>query len=246
MRVLGHAALILFLTVLTQLGGIAWGLALLFRRRTLAFLGFYISFSVSALFVAPLMGRVPLPCLSGEALTVQSPMYCALNRQYVTPELREVLADMSEHMERTFPGTVTQVLDANFPFIDGFPLLPHLSHDDGRKVDLAFYYRDEQGYVARATRSPIGYFAFEDGPTDCPPRVLTLRWDMAWLQSLWSDLVLHGPHMVTALDWLAGDGRVSKVFIEPHLQDSLGVGDAKLRFQGCRAARHDDHIHLQL
>jgi hypothetical protein len=34
---IGHTALILALTLLTQLGGIAWAIALLFRRRLLSF-----------------------------------------------------------------------------------------------------------------------------------------------------------------------------------------------------------------
>ena len=61
------------------------------------------------------------------------------------------------------------MLDGNFPFITGFPLLPHLSHDDGEKVDLAFYYADDTGYLRGATRAPIGYFAFEDGTSNCQP-----------------------------------------------------------------------------
>ncbi|MCF2870591.1 hypothetical protein L0664_05895 [Octadecabacter sp. G9-8] len=245
-RLAGHGALIVILTMLTQLGGIAWGLALLFRRRSLAFVLFYAGLSTGAMYVAPVMGRVPLSCLSDQALTVQSPMYCVLNRQYVTPELRDVLVDMSQHMDETFPGTVTQVLDANFPFVTGFPLLPHLSHHDGRKVDLAFYYRNGDGYSPRATRSPIGYFAFEDGPTQCPQQWPTLRWNLGWLQGLWRDLRVDEPLMVAALNWLGRDDRIGKIFIEPHLQASLGIAHPKVRFQGCRAARHDDHIHIQL
>lgn len=44
-------------------------------------------------------------------------------------------------MQQTEPQIRISYLDANFPFKDGFPLLPHLSHDDGRKVDIAFMYR---------------------------------------------------------------------------------------------------------
>ena len=32
---------------------------------------------------------------------------------------------------------------------------------------------------------------------------------------------------------------VTRIFIEPHLADRLGVGGGKVRFQGCQAARHD-------
>jgi hypothetical protein len=44
---------------------------------------------------------------------------------------------------------------------------------------------------------------------------------------------------------LAADPRVRRVFIEPHLKARLGLsGLGKVRFAGCRAARHDDHIHV--
>jgi hypothetical protein len=39
---------------------------------------------------------------------------------------------------------------------------------------------------------------------------------------------------------------VERVFIEPYLAARLGVASPVLGFQGCRAARHDDHIHVQI
>ena len=78
---------------------------------------------------------------------------------------------------------MTLALDGGFPFLDGFPLLPRLSHDDGRKLDLAFL--------------------------------------------------------------LAADPAVERLFLEPHLQARLGLSDPRIRFPRCRAARHDDHIHVQ-
>nr|WP_261337459.1 hypothetical protein [Rhizobium leguminosarum] len=39
---------------------------------------------------------------------------------------------------------------------------------------------------------------------------------------------------------------LQKIFIEPHLKNALGIADSHIRFQGCRAARHDDHIHIQV
>jgi hypothetical protein len=150
-------------------------------------------------------------------------------------------------MSAKFPGTITIALDGNFPFFVEFPMLPHLSHDDGRKLDLAFYYRDEKGgYLPGKTPSPIGYFAFENGSTNCPSKWMTLRWNLTWLQPLWRNYRIEEARTRAAVSWLANDGRVEKVFLEPHLQQSLRVNYAKVRFQGCRAARHDDHIHFQL
>lgn len=245
-RVLGHIAFITFLTILTQLGGVAWLIALAFKRRIITFLLAYAVLSLSAVSIAPQFGRVALPCFGSDTLKLQTPLFCVLNRHYVTPELKDVLTDFAADMARDHPQTKTRVLDANFPFLTGFPLLPNLSHADGRKVDLAFYYEDESGYLPDRARSPIGYFAFEEGPTNCPRAFPSLRWDMGWLQPLWRDYTLDAPRMKSALQKLSAEPRLSKIFIEPHLKNTFGVTSAKIRFQGCRAARHDDHIHIQL
>lgn len=177
---------------------------------------------------------------------MQSVLYCGLNRHYVVPELKEVLITYSKKLNAKHPNTKTLILDANFPFITGFPLLPHLSHNDGRKVDLAFFYEDENGYLPKATKSPIGYFAFEAGATKCPKKLFSLRWDLNWLQSIWPNYSLEPSRMTTALQILSDDKRIKKLFIEPHLKSRLSLTSSKIRFQGCRAARHDDHIHMQL
>ncbi|UWQ80060.1 hypothetical protein K3725_03360 [Leisingera sp. S132] len=241
-----HIAFAVFLTLLTQLGGIAWLVALLFRRRLAAFLILYSGLSLSAIWAAPHFGRVALGCWQEGPLQMQSWLYCASNRNFVTPELAKALQETAASVATAYPGTVTQVLDANFPFLDGFPLLPHLSHRDGRKADLAFYYSGASGYVPTATRSPIGYFAFEHGVSDCPAAWLSLRWDLQALQPLWQDLRVDADRTRHLLRALAADGRIGKVFLEPHLQERFAVSSGKLRFQGCRAARHDDHIHVQL
>ena len=246
LRTLLHVGIIAILTVLTQIGGLAWLVALAFRRTVLAFLILYASLSAATVFVAPTLGRVPLDCASQGPLAMQSFFYCVLNRHYVTPELAQALTDVAVEMDRRYPGTVTLVLDANFPFLDGFPLLPHLSHDDGEKVDLAFYYADDRGYLPGATRSPIGYFAFEDGPTTCTPTFPSLRWDLAPLQSLWADYVPDPRRNRALLNLLANDPRIGRIFVEPHLIDTWNAAHPNIGFQGCRAARHDDHIHLQL
>ena len=53
------------------------------------------------------------------------------------------------------------ILDANFPFIDGFPLLPHRSHNDGRKVDISLVYETSDGQYSHAVVSRSGYGVFE-------------------------------------------------------------------------------------
>ena len=245
-RVAWHGAVAVVLTVLTQVGGLAWLLALRSRWRLPAFVAIYTAFTVAALWLAPLAGRVPLTCGGDGPLRVQGWFFCAANRNYVVPELAAVLSDVADGVDDAFPGTQTLVLDAGFPFLTGFPLIPHLSHDDGRKADIAFYYADADGYLPGRTRSPVGYFAFTPGPSTCPPAFPTLRWSLPVLQPLWPDWQPDDARMRAVLNLLMADDRVGKVLLEPHLQDRFGVSGGKVRFQGCRAARHDDHIHVQL
>ncbi|MBB3160131.1 hypothetical protein FHS25_000563 [Rhizobium laguerreae] len=161
---------------MTQIGGIAYLVALAAShawglRRFLAklaiFLLCYASATFAASFAAPIFGRVPLSCIADatDRLVVRSPIYCLLNRNYVTPEVHDLAKALAAHMDREFPGAVTVALDANFPFVNGFPLLPHLSHADGKKLDFAYYYKDVDGaFLNGATRSPIGYFASSNPP----------------------------------------------------------------------------------
>lgn len=242
-----HVVSVIGLTLLSQLGGVAWLIALAFKRRFMAFLLAYATLSLLVVWAAPQFGRTALPCFSNETMGQQSWAYCALNRHYVTPEMKTVLEDLAQAVTTQFPGTKVQFLDAGFPFVTGFPLLPHLSHDDGQKADIALFYNAPGGaYLPGETRSPIGYFAFEDGASSCPPTWLTLRWNMPWLQSFFAALDLNIPRNRFVVNHLANDPRVGKVFVEPHLVEKFGVHGAKIRFQGCRAARHDDHIHVQL
>jgi hypothetical protein len=52
-----------------------------------------------------------------------------------------------------------------------------------------------------------------------------------------------------ALLWLATDGPnfgIERVFIEPYLAARMNVSSPLFGFQGCHAARHDDHVHVQI
>ena len=249
-----HILAILGLTALTQVGGLSWLVALLARgwRRYLLFFGAYAVLSTAAGIAAPVFGRERLPCFTDAEvpLASASPVYCAMNRSYVTPQTRRMLEALARDMAHRHPGTVTLTLDGSFPFTR-MPLLPHLSHRDGRR-DLAFQYTDADGsYLSAATRSPLGYFAFEPSsePETCPHHLVSLRWDLAWLQPLWPDLPLDRDRTVAMVRWLTGEGRshgVVRVVLEPHLVRSLGVADPMIRFQGCNAARHDDHLHVEV
>lgn len=253
-RVLWQGCIIALLTLVTQIGGLAWlaslGLARSKSTVTLLaiFLALYTALWASARAIASAFGRTAIPCTDQgpKRAVALSPIFCALNRTYVSPELANQLNALAGHMSARFPGTRTYVLDAGFPFFDGFPLMPHLSHDDGQKADLSFWYE------GNSPRSPIGYGAFEEprsgDPQPCKDVTgLTLRWNLTWLQPLMRQATLDETRTAEGLRWLATNLPAgSKVFVEPHLTKRLSINGEKIRFQGCRAARHDDHIHVQL
>ena len=95
-RFISNFSLVLLLIVLTQIGGLAWLIALFFRRKISAFLLAYVALTAATVWIAPNFGRVALNCFDSGLLQVQSWMYCALSRNYVTPELREILVDSAE------------------------------------------------------------------------------------------------------------------------------------------------------
>ena len=68
----------------------------------------------------------------------------------------------------------------------------------------------------------------------------------AWLQPSRPTWTLDQPRTAAILAWLQADPRVLKIFIEPYLAQCLNVTGGKIRFQGCHAARHDDHIHIEI
>ncbi|MEM8801684.1 MAG: hypothetical protein AAGF55_04035 [Pseudomonadota bacterium] len=244
---------IALLTVLTLTGGIAWLIAIVFAsRRTIG--TFLIVFAVAytalwgaARFAAPQFNRTAIPCIDNGPTRARAlnPLFCLMNRTYVSNELADLTDALATHMHDQFPGSRVRVLDGGFPVFN-IPLLPHLSHNNGNQLDLDFWYEGGNW------RSPIGYWAFEQ-PRPQDPQLcdetdgFTLRWNMTALQPWMRDLALDEARTAEAVRWLAANlPENGKLFIEPHLADRLAVTGDKIRFQGCNAARHDDHIHIQL
>jgi hypothetical protein len=206
--------------------------------------------------LARLSGRVPLPVRGTARVAPLTVWTCLLNRHYVKPALRQPLYEAAQRLHAAYPGTRLAYLDANFPFLDGFPLWPHLSHNDGNKLDLAFFYRDARTGARLSNRapSPIGYGGYEgptrgepDTPADCAARGY-------WQYGLLGYLVPWGRQQTMRFDaertrqfirLLVTQPGVGKLFIEPHLKARLRLRSGKIRFHGCRAVRHDDHIHVQ-
>lgn len=194
---------------------------------------------------APANGLVPLPCGGDGPLRPVSRGYCLTRHNYVTPAARTALLAAAAQVAAEHPGAVVLYMDASWP--QGTrPMPPHLSHGDGREIDLAVFFQRPDGRTLPRPPSLSGYNAFE------PPRREAER----------SCVGVAGPHRQpdppAARPWrldaartadliraLSAERRVRRIFIEPHLKRRLGFArDGKVRFAGCQAARHDDHLHV--
>jgi hypothetical protein len=268
----GRAFVFMVLTVLTQTGGIVYLINFSTYRyinkrvanswfRMLCKVGTFIGIYLLATFlIVPLLarpfGRVQLPIRTTNNLRPLTFLTCLLNRNYVRKDLREVAFTVAGEMNKKYPGTVVNYLDANFPFINGFPLVPHLSHNDGKKLDLAFCYKDNATLTAtNKAPSPIGYGICEE-PTPAEKNTAEFcaehgYWQYSFLESVMpqsgkKDFVFYGEKTKYLVELFCQDNRVGKIFIEPHLKLRLQLTNSKIRFHGCCAVRHDDHIHVQL
>ena len=214
-----------------------------------------------SLLVIPLLarpfGRVPMPVFGNAQVKPLNWMTCLLNRHYVRPELRQATAAVAQKMQDKYPATIIAYLDGNFPFVDNFLLLPHLSHDDGEKLDLAFLYTDHEtgDPIHRDAPSFIGYGVFEEPRPGEPDQPSVCRRQGYWQYSLlryfvpqWNSekMTLDEARTRDMVNFFAQEKAIGKVFIEPHLKARMRLHDSKVRYHGCQAVRHDDHVHVQL
>jgi hypothetical protein len=260
---------VLLLTLLTQIGGVILVLAVM----TFPLLGkrfvkihfkniwvsgyFIILYLLTTLLIipllAPLNGRVALPYFN-TSLHPHSWTTVLLNRHYVRPQLKSAITDISIIMNKKCPGTEVLYLDANFPFINKFPLLPHLSHNDGRKLDLAFCYLDKKtGREVNDSPSWLGYGVCEEPENGEYNAALFCDskgyWQYSFLKKFIpgeSSYSFDKKRTRILLQLLVDDKRIGRIFLEPHLKERLNLSSSKIGFHGCQAVRHDDHIHVQL
>lgn len=264
----------LTLTALTQVGGIIYLTAkLLFKKanrllptKMPLFLQkiatFLLLYLIGTFFIVPplakMNGRVPLPYFSKKkTLRPANLLTVVLNRHYVRPALKELTETISTKINNKYPKTKLSYLDANFPFWNGFPLIPHISHNDGKKIDLSFLYKHrETGNFIDERLTFTGYGFCEmprrgevDQPAICARKG---HWQYSLLEKFVNKS--RNPHVQfdkarnrALLQIMASEKRTGKILIEPHLEKRLRLNSyKKVRYHGCHAVRHDDHIHLQL
>lgn len=270
-KALGLLLVFVLLTIITQVGGILFlfwlPIGILINRKLkdslqreivkpLSFICLYIvaTFSIIPM-IAKSFGRVPIGSTSHiQPLTMWTFL---LNRHYVRPTLKQALEMTAGQMNEAFPGTQIAYLDANFPFMNGFPLIPHLSHNDGKKLDIAFFYKrastDER--LNGLAPSWMGYGVHEgplkgevNMPNECANKG---NWQYGFMERIIPQykkevMPFDGERTRAIISLLVAQPAVSKIFIEPHLKTRLRLNSQKIRFHGCQAVRHDDHIHMQI
>ncbi|CAM1363819.1 conserved hypothetical protein [Tenacibaculum litopenaei] len=254
-----HSSIILVLTIITQIGGILYLLSILLfykytrRIKLMVFTSLYL---LATFFIvpkiAPLFGRVKIA--NTPYLTQHSLFTVLCNRNYVRPTLHKVLQKTGKQLQTYYPGVKISYLDACFPFFDGFPLLPHLSHKDGKKIDLNFMYLLPSGQPTSQGPSVSGYGVFQapkpgeqNKPAYCHQKGY---WQYSFTKYLTfgstDELRYSSKHTKKLVQLLLRQSAVKKIFLEPHLIQRMGIQHSKLRFHGCKAVRHDDHLHVQL
>ncbi|WP_397447434.1 hypothetical protein [Polaribacter sp. R77954] len=250
------------LTVLTQIGGIIYIISLLFFRentskyniKRLVFFFVFYGFTTFLIVpnITPLLGRVKID--DNQNLKAHHIFTKICNRNYTTVQMKTVLQEVSTKLKVEFKNIKLIYLDANFPFFDGFPLLPHLSHNDGKKIDLSFIYEDTNGHLTNLKPANSGYGVFEE-PLQNELHQTNICKQKGYWQYDFTKYITFGANINLKLstkatkrliEILSENKAVHKIFIEPHLKSRFQVQSSKIRFHGCKAVRHDDHIHFQI
>jgi hypothetical protein len=177
------------------------------------------------------------------------------NRHYVRPELRAAVLAVARDLADRQSGVPLYYLDANFPFWDEFPLLPHRGHDNGRKLDLSYRYRNAAGELTGRAPSFLGYGRSHaprgrefDYPATCAERGY---WQYSLLPQIARPFNRPGytvDDRATAemVRLLADHPAIGRLYLEPHLKERWDLGGYdQIRYHGCWAVRHDDHLHIQ-
>lgn len=259
-----HILVVACLTIISQIGGIIWIISFgsfLFIRSNFSWyikLGAFASlYLVGTLIVVPpiakLFGRMPLPITSNGNIVVHNNVTWLLNRHYVTPTLYTILKEVADDMDKEFDGTTLSYLDANFPFVNGFPLLPHISHNDGRKVDIAFFYLND-GKYSNLKPSWLGYGVYVEPLGGELSKTIICKQNGYWQYDyskyfgieIGKRLQFDQVRTKYLINRLVSNNRSHKLLIEPHLKSRMNLSHNKIRFQGCHSVRHDDHIHFQI
>ncbi len=261
LKIISQILLFVFLTISTQIGGIIYLLCLIITKKwprnlkikpIILFIGLYtISTLIIVPLIAPIFGRERVK--HTDSIKPTNYMTVFLNRNYVRPKLNELLLQTEKELNGS--GIEIHYLDGNFPFMNKFPLFPHLSHNDGKKIDISLIYETKTGEITHKQKSISGYGVFED-PKSNEYNQIDKCLKSGYFQydypkyvtfgKINKDIVFSEKGTKTLINSILKNKSLGKLFIEPHLKKRMNLAHDKIRYHGCRAVRHDDHIHLQL
>lgn len=263
MKIILHIIIIVFLTVLTQIGGILYLISVIIvkkqiKKKRLKRFGIFTILYLIATFliipnVAPIFGREKIK--ESKLVQAHSFFYKLANRNYVRPELNKAIGKIAFEFENQNSGIKMIYLDANFPFIEKFPLLPHLSHNDGKKIDVSLIYENKNGQLTNKKPSISGYGVYEN-PTEIEYNQISVCKEKGYWQydfpkymtlgTINKEIEFSKKGTISLANLIVKQNEIGKLFIEPHLKKRLNLTSGKIRYHGCQAVRHDDHIHFQL
>lgn len=250
------------LTIITQIGGIVMLLAYLsynfffstYKRWTFPLI-FCVYYTIASIFIVPKLasafGREQIK--DNEAVQAHSFFYRIANRNYVNSDFHQTIQSIAKDFQKKYPGIKMVYTDANFPFIDGFPLLPHRYHLDGKKIDFDFVY--QEGAQLSNLKPTFSGYGFFEAPLDGERNQINFCLETGYLQYEFTKHVTLGivnPDLTFAqqankylIELMASNKAVETIFVEPHLQERLEIESDKIIYHGCGTVRHDDHIHLE-
>lgn len=253
--------LFIVLTAITQIGGIVYLISeIVVKRSTTKYylkkIGVFLSIYLLSTYaltpiIAPVFGRERI--VESQNIKAHTFLTNLLNRNYVSHKMQTAIREIALTFDKKHPQIKLIYLDANFPFINGFPLLPHLSHNDGNKIDISFIYQNKEGQLTNKKPSVSGYGIFESPASNEYDQIKFCTQKGYWqyeitkhitLGTTNNDLKLSEKATKDLLLTILKQKQIGKVFIEPHLKTRLKLQHSKIRYHGCQAVRHDDHIHI--
>lgn len=275
LKFIKYTSIFICLTIVTQVGGLIYlmyqplsrkirqKIQAKSKQRLLRFVAFSALYLLISWTIVPMaakqFGRVPLPIFATKDKPIQPRHYFfpLANRHYVKPKLKETILKTAKALNSKYPNAKILYLDGCLPFLDGMPLIPRLSHSDGKKLDIAFVYKHKKTKIfTNKTPTWIGYGGCEvpknneeDRPAFCKEQgYFQYSFLKAFTPKIGkSNLEFDNEVNSWLVEYLAAQPSIGKIFIEPHLKTRFGLNHVnKIRFHGCQAVRHDDHIHIQL
>ena len=194
--------------------------------------------------LAPTQPGWRLFSVSRGGVVAQNPKFWLEGRAYGREDVYRALLYAAGRVQRSHPGTYVAYMDVSARM--GGPIAKHLSHRDGKDVDILFFGRSEQGLEPRSISwNTVGYGL----DYQCDTRLNPAGWSFD-AERGWAFLMALRDN---------GHASVDRIFVEPCVEEWLvEFGQSAkapsedirwaidtLRYAGPRAGDHLDHFHIR-